>query len=275
MKKLLTTIFWIFVIINQQSAAQASEQPSAYTPTLVTDKTTDALRQELAVILKESARWVRYAYKGHDMVIHERIDSVLTEGDEIVVEFGNAKVTGTGTDNRIFHYRVTYVDLTEMKFDGTTCTTDSVILPSKMTVLFNRPIAHRLCDVLFTLSYPSREKLAETETLFDELAARYRAMPTKPPVTEEMRRLIVQAEILRERKDYPGAAERYRKAVALDPVVYPAAYFNLALLYEQQKLYSRAIAAMRKYLLLQPNAPDARAAQDKIYGWELFAGEAK
>ena len=57
----------------------------------------------------------------------------------------------------------------------------------------------------------------------------------------------------------------------MDPVSYPAAYFNLALLYEQQEQYSRAIDAMRKYLLLQPNAADARSAQDKIYEWEIQA----
>ena len=83
----------------------------------------------------------------------------------------------------------------------------------------------------------------------------------------------MQAELLRERKDYDGAAERYRKVVDLAPVVYPAAYFNLALLYEQQERYPQAINAMKKYLLLQPAAQDARAAQDKIYGWEMLAGE--
>jgi len=27
---------------------------------------------------------------------------------------------------------------------------------------------------------------------------------------------------------------------------------------------------MKKYLILYPDAPDARAAQDKIYEWELM-----
>ncbi len=45
-------------------------------------------------------------------------------------------------------------------------------------------------------------------------------------------------------------------------------YFNLALLLAEEERYSEAILNMKKYLELQPNAPDARKAQDKIYIWE-------
>jgi len=55
----------------------------------------------------------------------------------------------------------------------------------------------------------------------------------------------------------------------MDPVSYPAAYSNLALLTAQLKNYEGAIFYMKKYLLLGPEAADARNAQDKIYEWEI------
>ena len=33
--------------------------------------------------------------------------------------------------------------------------------------------------------------------------------------------------------------------------------------------YGTAVAAMKRYVALAPDAPDARAAQDQIYKWEL------
>ena len=46
-------------------------------------------------------------------------------------------------------------------------------------------------------------------------------------------------------------------------------YFNLALLSAHTGNYLYAIINMKKNLLLVPEAKDARAAQDKIYEWEL------
>lgn len=43
----------------------------------------------------------------------------------------------------------------------------------------------------------------------------------------------------------------------------------MALIAAEMKTYSYAILNMRKYLLLMPDAEDARKAQDKIYEWEL------
>jgi hypothetical protein len=42
----------------------------------------------------------------------------------------------------------------------------------------------------------------------------------------------------------------------------------MALLYAEKQDFERAVKNMKKYLLLLPDAPDARAAQDKIYEWE-------
>lgn len=51
--------------------------------------------------------------------------------------------------------------------------------------------------------------------------------------------------------------------------VNPEAYYNMALNAAEMKTYYYAILNMRKYLLLMPDAEDARKAQDKIYEWEI------
>ena len=110
------------------------------------------------------------------------------------------------------------------------------------------------------------ERLAQ----FESAAAEYRALKVKPPVSEEQRKLIVQANAMSQQKEYGEALSLYLKAVELDPVSYPAAYFNMALLSAQLQRYKPAITYMKQYLLLEPEAKDARSAQDKIYEWEIM-----
>lgn len=113
------------------------------------------------------------------------------------------------------------------------------------------------------------EKQNKSLLLFEPIAAEYRLLSVKPTITEDERRLIVQANESTQEKQYDLAIDLYNKIIERNPTSYPAAYFNLALLYEQQRYYTFAITSMKKYLMLVPEAPDARSAQDKIYGWEL------
>jgi len=130
--------------------------------------------------------------------------------------------------------------------------------------------AEKFADNLFFIQQTLKKQHDERRVLFESKAAQYRALAIKPPVSEEQRRLIVQANALNQRKDYNGAIDLYLKAVDLDPVSYPGAYFNLALLSAQLQRFNMAIAYMKQYLLLLPEAPDARSAQDKIYEWEFL-----
>jgi tetratricopeptide (TPR) repeat protein len=104
--------------------------------------------------------------------------------------------------------------------------------------------------------------------LFEPTAAEYRALKVKPPVSEEQRKYIVQANAFNEKKMYYEAIRLYEQAIVVDQTAYPTAYSNLALLSAQVKQYDNAIYHMKKYLLLVPDATDARGAQDKIYEWE-------
>ena len=106
--------------------------------------------------------------------------------------------------------------------------------------------------------------------LFEPLAAEYRSLKLKPRMPEEQRKLVVQADALNQQKEYIKAIERYQKAIEINQTSYPGAYFNLALLSAQTKEFRSAIFYMKHYLLLEPDAKDARTAQDKIYEWELM-----
>jgi tetratricopeptide (TPR) repeat protein len=109
--------------------------------------------------------------------------------------------------------------------------------------------------------------------LLEPIAAHYRGITEKPPIPEEQRKYIVQANLFNKKKDYLKAIELYIKVIESDQTSYPAAYTNLALLSEQTGNFDTAIYYMKKYLMLEPDAPDARSSQDKIYEWEAQSGK--
>lgn len=130
--------------------------------------------------------------------------------------------------------------------------------------------AQRFADDLFVIQDHLKKQEQEQAALFAEQAANYRALAVKPVVSETQRKLFVQANALSQQKDYPAALEFYNKALEIDPLSYPNAYFNMALLEAQLNRFHSAITSMKKYLILEPDAGDARSAQDKIYEWELL-----
>lgn len=130
--------------------------------------------------------------------------------------------------------------------------------------------AQKIADDLYFIQ-KDIEKYNDGELeVFKEKAAQYRASKIKPQVSEAQRKFIVQANAFTQKKEYAEAIARYNKAIELDPVSYPEAYFNLALLSAQENRFKSAIGYMKKYLLLAPDAKDARSAQDKIYEWEAM-----
>lgn len=134
--------------------------------------------------------------------------------------------------------------------------------------------AQAFADDLYLLQQAQKkiqDEQREQRSLFESKAAQYRALKVKPPVSEHQRRYLVQANALTQQKNYAGAMDRYNKALEIDSTSYPAAYFNMALLYAQERRFRKAIEYMNKYLLLEPEAKDARSAQDKIYEWEVMA----
>lgn len=107
-------------------------------------------------------------------------------------------------------------------------------------------------------------------TIFKPIADEYCTLKVKPAVSEEQRKYIVQANLLNNQKMYSKSIELYQKAIEVDETAYPAAYSNLALISAQINDLQAAIFYMRKYLMLVPEAEDARSCQDKIYEWEIM-----
>jgi len=107
---------------------------------------------------------------------------------------------------------------------------------------------------------------------FEAVARQYRDAPVKPAFPEEARRFKVQAEAAVAQKNFPAAADRYADALKVAPW-WPEGHFNRALILGETGRHRKAIDEMKRYLALVPDAPDARAAQDKIYEWEASASQ--
>jgi len=148
----------------------------------------------------------------------------------------------------------------------------AIRLRNRISFLFdNRADAQRFADDLFVIQQPLKREYEEQRALFESKVAEYRALKVKPQVSEEQRKYIVRANALNKRKGYNKAIDMYREAIKVNPVSYPPAYFNMALLSAQMRRYNRAVSYMKQYLMLVPDAKDARSAQDKIYEWEMLA----
>lgn len=131
-----------------------------------------------------------------------------------------------------------------------------------------KDVCKRILDALFILKNKDQNSadLSDLEN-FKLIAQQYRSQVTKPDLDENARRYLVQATTQTEEKHYGEAIDHLEKALSVEPA-YPQAYFNRALLWAQVNIYGAAILEMKKYLMLVPDAPDARASQDKIYEWE-------
>lgn len=105
---------------------------------------------------------------------------------------------------------------------------------------------------------------------FQQELVRYRSLHPKPTLSEETRRLKIQAELALREKRFFDALDRYEEALHISPW-WPEGHFNGALIFAELKDYKSAIQAMNRYLQLVPEASDARAARDKIYEWESFS----
>ncbi|MDO9262085.1 MAG: hypothetical protein Q7U08_09110 [Flavobacteriaceae bacterium] len=147
-----------------------------------------------------------------------------------------------------------------------------VYFPSLVNFVFSDiNDAQKFADDIYFIQYPLINKRRDSLiNKFKPLAAQYVSLKMKPPVSEEQRKFIVQANLLNQKKEYFDAIRLYNKAIELDLTAYPVAYSNLALLYAQVNYFDYAILCMKKYLLLEPEAADARACQDKIYEWEIM-----
>jgi hypothetical protein len=129
-------------------------------------------------------------------------------------------------------------------------------------------MARKVADALVVIKLaPALKEQQIAQIEFERQAQSYRDAAVKPVPGEDVRRYRVQAETAVSENRFQDAADLYAKALQIAPW-WPEGHFNAALILGELHQYDNAIDHMRKYLALVPNAPDARAAQDKIYAWE-------
>lgn len=75
---------------------------------------------------------------------------------------------------------------------------------------------------------------------FKVKAETYKSLETKPEITEDMRKCIVQATALTKDKKYQDAILQYEKVMTIDET-FPDAHFNYSLLLAQSEDFSSLI----------------------------------
>lgn len=134
--------------------------------------------------------------------------------------------------------------------------------------------ARALADYLYVEKW--RHDFRQTsDQRFQEVLAKYRDRSVRPAFPEDARRHRVMAEQAVQQKRLTEAVNSYVMAVRAAPW-WPDGYYNLALLNAELKNYEESVRMMKRYLALEPDAPDARAAQDQVYRWEgMLAADGK
>ncbi len=111
----------------------------------------------------------------------------------------------------------------------------------------------------------------EEAEAFKVIADQYLVARPKLEFPEKARRERVQAESALRDKRLDDAIDHYEEALKIAPW-WPEGRFNRALVLGELGWYTEAVREMKRYLVLMPDAPNARAAQDRIYEWEGRAG---
>ena len=119
-------------------------------------------------------------------------------------------------------------------------------------------------------------KVADDKTSEEVCGLIYRIMNMDPRLSglpEEAIKYTLRGDVLTEEGKFEGAVKEYLQAVQAAPYI-AKLYFNTAMVYGELERHPQAIRHMKTYLLLAPEAPNARAAKNQIYKWE-FAMEKK
>lgn len=128
--------------------------------------------------------------------------------------------------------------------------------------------AELFAHVFNRLAYAAHHDSSEQEfASFRAAAAAWRENPSKPPLSPEADRERLLAENAFREHDLDASVEHYESALEIQPM-WPAGWFNLALIYGEQDDNASAANRMKHYLELVPDAPDAKSAHDQMLIWE-------
>ena len=216
--------------------------------------------------------WIDKGGHGKGVVVIVRPSMVELRTTEIVPSLSNYRGS---TFTVSIPLTAPQLDIKIIKYDDST----GVIIEAPKVAIWldTDTTAQRFGDALQAL----RDYVAKGQFIgqnesdgFAKVVARYQNANPKPALSEEVRKLKVQAEFALEKKRYAQSIGHYEEALNIAPW-WADGHFNRALLLGEAEDYAEAVSEMKKYLALEPNAKDARAAQDKLYQWEDEAKTAK
>lgn len=105
---------------------------------------------------------------------------------------------------------------------------------------------------------------------FHRKAVAWRALATKPELTEDVRTRRLLAEDAIKNNKPEEALKFYDEGVVMDPT-WAQGWFNAGLVAAQMSLYADAVLYMQNYLELMPDAADAASARDQMTVWKFKA----
>ena len=130
--------------------------------------------------------------------------------------------------------------------------------------------AAKFADAVNRLIYEAQTRASQPDALaaFETDVRGWKERPEsrpKPPDGWDKYRILAEQAV--KDADFLKALNNYEDGVAAYPL-WAEGWFNAALLYDGLKEYEYAANRMRHYLMLMPDAPDAKAARNKIIVWE-------
>jgi tetratricopeptide (TPR) repeat protein len=177
---------------------------------------------------------------------------------------------------QVFGYRFPYVNAGQQFYSVESCTRPDA-RPEYLkkheypSLLWSdQADAQKFVDAFNRLVYAAyhREEEAKNEFVaFSVSAKAWRDNPVKPPLNPEADREWILAENAVKEKNLDSAAEHYEAALEIQPT-WPTGWFDLAMIYAEQKNFADAADAMKHYLELTPDAPDAKDARTQMIIWE-------
>jgi tetratricopeptide (TPR) repeat protein len=148
---------------------------------------------------------------------------------------------------------------------GQTCDWNVMVMPS-----LDQNTAINFANTLFVL----KQKTGQVRSPMDDPEFRkavddyrFRKAKNQLQISEQARRYRMQAEAAVQEKRFADAERYFDELLKIEPW-WPTGHYNRALILGELGNYDEAAFEMKKYLTLEPDAPDARAARDQIYVWE-------
>lgn len=195
----------------------------------------------------------------------------LKEYGYVDVRFTSKTLVASGLSYKGHIYsptQITFSELTQIVQEGTN---ENIITLPGQSQFYIQSNPRAFANALYVLKQNAirqKKEAAEYDASFAASLADYRKKAVaNTALPEAANKYKVQAEGAVRDKAFDDAADFYAAALKIAPW-WPVGHFNRALVLGESGDYEMAKREMTYYLQLVPDAPNARAAQDKIYEWE-------